>query len=208
MDNDLLYLTAKLDKNPPIDKDSFDKALELIDCSFPPDYLSFMRKHNGCEGAVLNGQWLVLWPIQELLQYNEMYGASVFAPGLFLIGSNGGAIAYGIKKEQGIFFEVEFVYMEEKESIVIAKDFESFLWSLAEFTEGSCQYSLARVASDKDNRKRHEQDPSLKGMHLHEVHPILLGGDPIAAANKVPLKSDAHSQYTRWWKKKIEEISN
>lgn len=208
MDSEISYLIKKLDKNAPLNKEKFEKVIQSIDCKFPTGYLEFMRQYNGCEGGVLDGQWLVLWPIEELQSYNEMYGASEFAPELLLIGSNGGAIAYGIERKEGIFIKTEYVRMSKEDAVQVGNNFQEFLYSLANFAEMGTEYAIARAAADKTNRKMHERDRSLKGMHLHEIKPIILGGDPFDEANKVPLASDAHSKYTRWWKTQIDEIKD
>jgi len=208
MDSEISYLIEKLDKNEPLNKEKFDEVIHSIEGKLPADYLEFMRQYNGCEGGVLDGQWLVLWPIEELQNYNEMYGASEFAPELLLIGSNGGAIAYGIERKEGIFVKTEYVRMSKEDSVQVGNNFSEFLYSLANFAEMGTEYTVARAAADRVNRKMHERDPSLKGMHLHEIKPIILGGDPIDEANKVPLPSHTHSKYTRWWKIRIDEIED
>jgi len=206
MNSEFRYLTEQLDKNEPLTKEKFDKVIQSIDCRFPPGYLEFIRQHNGCEGGIPDGQWLVLWPVEELRHYNEMYGTSEFAPELLLIGSNGGAIAYGIERKEGIFVQTEYVRMSREDTVDIGDDFPEFLYSLSHFTGNGSEYAVARAAADKTNREMHERDPSLKGMHLHEIKPIILGGSPTDEANRVPLTSQDHSKYTRWWKIQIDSI--
>lgn len=206
MNSDIRYLTGQLDKNGPLGEEKFDKVIGSIDCRFPPGYLDFMGQHNGCEGGIPGGQWLVLWPVEELQHYNEMYGASEFAPELLLIGSNGGAIAYAIDRKEGIFVQTEYVRMSKEDTVDVGNNFPEFLYSLSHFAENGSEYTVARAAADKTNRKMHERDPSLKGMHLHEIKPIILGGNPTDEANKVPLTSHDHSKYTRWWKIQIDGI--
>lgn len=205
MDTELKNLINRIEKNVPRDNLRFENILQSFDCKFAPDYIEFMRLYNGGEGGVLDGQWLMLWPIEELKEYNDMYGVPEFAPELFLIGSNGGGMAYGIKRKEGVFVEVEYVCMSEKDAVKIGNNFREFLFSLTYFPEGKAEYTVARMAADKTNRRMHERDPSLRGMHLHEIKPIILGGDPTDETNKIPLKSSDHSKYTRWWKGVIDE---
>jgi hypothetical protein len=101
MDAEISYLINQFDKNTPLEEQKFAEALKSIDCKFPPRSVEFMREDNDDEGGILEGQWLVLWPVEELQKNNEMYNVPEFAPGLFLIGSNGGGLAFGAigKKE-------------------------------------------------------------------------------------------------------------
>lgn len=202
------HLIKDIEKNLPLDDQTFDSVLRSIDCKFPPDYLDFMRQYNGGEGEIPNGQWLILWPIEQLKSYNEMYGVAEFAPALLLVGSNGGAMAYGIKRNEGVFFEVEFVRLSESAAIEIGRSFDEFLSSLSYFVQGQTEYMLARIASDRANKKIHKENASLKGMHVHEIQPVILGGHPTDAANKILLASADHSKYTRFWKSRIDQISN
>jgi hypothetical protein len=68
-----------------------------------------------------------------------------------------------------------------------------------EILEGS-DYSDARRSADNANRKLHDADPSLKGQHSHEIHPIKFGGDPVDPANKIPMSPSEHQTITNWWR--------
>jgi hypothetical protein len=55
----------------------------------PAAYLDLMSRSNGVEGFV-GDQYLVLWPVEQLQELNDAYATAEFAPGLLLIGSDGG----------------------------------------------------------------------------------------------------------------------
>lgn len=42
------------------------------------------------------GAYLMLWSTKEIAPLNEAYATAEFAPGLVLIGTNGGDTAYGL----------------------------------------------------------------------------------------------------------------
>ena len=44
-----------------------------------------------------------------------------------------------------------------------------------------------------------ELTPHLKGLQIHEVHPVKFGGSPTDPANKIYLSPTAHSQYTNFF---------
>lgn len=140
MDADITYLTHKFDKKPPLEEQKFTEAVNSLDSQFPPGYLDFMREHNGGEGGILEGQWLVLWPVEELQKNNEMYNVPEFAPGLFLIGSNGGGLAFGINKAKRTFIQVDMYAIADEEAEEIGSNFKEFLSSLTKFADGSDGY--------------------------------------------------------------------
>jgi hypothetical protein len=57
------------------------------------DYVDFMLTSNGGEGLI-GGSYVVLWPIEDLLERNADYRAAEFAPGLLLFGSRREASSY------------------------------------------------------------------------------------------------------------------
>ncbi|SDF61120.1 SMI1/KNR4 family protein [Chitinophaga filiformis] len=140
MDAEISYLMHEFDKNDALDEQLFTTAIKAIDCKFPPGYQEFMREHNGGEGSILDGQWLVLWPVEELQKNNEMYNVPEFAPGLFLIGSNGGGLAFGINKSKETFIQVDMYAIADEEAEDIGTNFKEFLTSLTKFADGTDGY--------------------------------------------------------------------
>jgi hypothetical protein len=69
-------------------------AVASLDHSLPPDYVQFLREHNGGEGFV-GDNYLILWRAEELSTFNSEYEVDQYAPGLLLFGSNGGGEGYG-----------------------------------------------------------------------------------------------------------------
>ncbi|MBU3174271.1 hypothetical protein [Clostridium estertheticum] len=54
----------------------------------------------------------------------------------------------------------------------------------------------------------HKEDPLLKGMQIHGVHPVKFGGSPTEVSNKIPLTPKEHAQYTTWWNRLLKELKN
>jgi hypothetical protein len=80
---------------PPAAEECLNHLVDVFGEDLPEDYSGFLRFSNGIEGPVGNG-YLVIWPCEELFQANQDYHISEFAPGLVLIGGDGGNTAYGI----------------------------------------------------------------------------------------------------------------
>ncbi len=127
-----MKLTAKVEANELLEQSVALKFLEEINISFPEDYIDFMLCANGGEGPIGDNSYIRLWPLQELKEANEDYAVHKFAPGLFLIGSDGGDTAYGIRIEDAVFVEVPFIGMADEEARVLSGSFAGFLRVIAE----------------------------------------------------------------------------
>lgn len=69
-----------------------------------------MIKTNGGKGNIGEG-YLRLWNIEQLLEVNEDYSVSEFAPGFLIIGSDGGAAAFGYDFREEIPKLIEVYYI-------------------------------------------------------------------------------------------------
>lgn len=83
----------------------------------PLAYREFMLRSNGLEGFIGKRHYLVLWPVERIAELNAAYGVSEFAPGLLLIGSDGGdsAYAFDTRLESSPLVEVPFIGMSLNE---------------------------------------------------------------------------------------------
>lgn len=120
------YLTLK----PGASKETISAVQAILAISLPEQYLDFLRLSNGADGFV-GVSYLTLWALEELEQFNREYQVTEFAPGLLLIGSNGGGEAYAIDLQNNIFGMVPFIGMELAEFTVCGETFLEFLESLA-----------------------------------------------------------------------------
>lgn len=107
------YLFKAFEFNSPISKEEIEKVEEELKVKFPPDYIEFMITTNGGEGNI-GESYLRLWKIEELVESNEDYSVSEFAPGLIIIGSDGGGTAFGynFREETPILVEIDFIGMD------------------------------------------------------------------------------------------------
>ncbi len=115
-------------KNNAIDENSLKEFISKIDFELPKGYIEFISNSNGAEGQ-LGGSYIILWPIEKLLILNEEYHVDEFAPGFFIIGSDGGGTAFATDKQTGGLYEMPFVGMSREEAKLRARDFSGFLES-------------------------------------------------------------------------------
>jgi hypothetical protein len=122
--------------NAPATETSLSELRESVGIDLPDDYLSFLRVHDGGEGF-FGDSYLMLWRAGELIELNRAYEISVYAPGLFAFGSDGGgeAFAFDFRSKPPALVSVPFVGMDLGLTRQIASDFRSFLRALVERSE-------------------------------------------------------------------------
>lgn len=53
---------------------------------------------------------------------------------------------------------------------------------------------------DKDNRDH------MREREIVEIHPVILGGDPVDPSNKASLDRQQHLEYVRYWNRIIKDL--
>lgn len=89
-----------------------------------------------CSGSaqVGNGGYLILWHAKELENLNRMYCVKTFLTNSFLIGSDGGDMAYGVNSH-GEFILVPFIGMNDHAVRIIARSFDEFIEYVANLSQ-------------------------------------------------------------------------
>lgn len=107
---------------------AFDAVEVMFGCSLPEEYKSLMLSSNGGEGFV-GEQYLILWRVDELIDYNLEYEATEYVPGLLLFGSSGGgeAFAFDTRSPQMDIVVVPFIGMSLNDVSVVAHNFNDFI---------------------------------------------------------------------------------
>lgn len=107
-------LTKELKKNEGANENALNDFMAASGLRIPDQYFDFMRSSNGASGFVGESSYLLLWPIEQILELNEAYAVEEFAPGLLLFGSNGGDVAYAFDthSEEMPIVEVPFIGMD------------------------------------------------------------------------------------------------
>lgn len=78
-----------------------DAAERELGVRLPEDYRAFLQQSDGLEGFAGPNAYLMLWSAKELLELNTAYSVAEFAPGLVLIGTDGGDTGYGFVEGPG-----------------------------------------------------------------------------------------------------------
>jgi len=123
---------AECTLNDPATESAIDDLERAIGFRLPLAYRELMLRSNGLEGFMGEYHYLVLWPIEQVVELNEAYGVTGFAPGLLLIGSDGGDTGYAFdtRIEDFPLVEVPFIGMSLNEAKLKGSSFADFLKKL------------------------------------------------------------------------------
>ncbi len=107
MDRELERLTDPLKKNAPATRAAIASAEARLGYRFPPGYVKFLESSNGAEGWLQVSRparepdyYLILWPIEGVVDLNEIPVVKVASGDLVLFGSDGGSENYGFRREE------------------------------------------------------------------------------------------------------------
>lgn len=102
------------------------------DIFFSDKFKKFEIYINECicgEGMIGENSYLILWKKSDIEELNDCYAVNEFLTNSVLIGSDGGDAAYGIN-EDGKFFSVPFIGMDDDEVEIMGNNFEEFIENL------------------------------------------------------------------------------
>jgi len=110
MDGEFKKYITELGLNKPASLNTIEEVEKSLGIKFPSDYVDLMLFTNGCEGSI-GESYIVMWPIEEIVQNNEDFEVEEYVPGLILFGSNGSGEAFGfdIRTEKPSYIMVPFL---------------------------------------------------------------------------------------------------
>ncbi|TAA72669.1 SMI1/KNR4 family protein [Planococcus salinarum] len=128
MDTDIQQYLKSLDLNDPADPNVIRNVEGQLGFQFPKEYVKFLLHSNGGEGPI-GDNYLQLWKVEELIEDNEGYSVEEFAPGLLIIGSDGGDTAYCMdtRSKEMPFVSMPFIGMDLEEVELCGSTFTKFL---------------------------------------------------------------------------------
>ena len=117
---------ATIDRNTLPTLKEIEIFLRQIDFKLPDGFINFFMETNGAD-INKNGQYIILWPLTDMIQLNRDYSVEEFAPDFFIFGSDGGDTAYAIEKQSGFIYEMPFIGMSREEAVFCEKNFIAFV---------------------------------------------------------------------------------
>lgn len=104
---------TRITKNPAPKKQEVDLFLTQIDFNLPDGMLEFLKQSNGAD-IDSNDEYVIIWPLTELVELNESYEIEEFVPNYYIFGSNGGGTAFLFNKGSGNIYQAPFIGMREE----------------------------------------------------------------------------------------------
>lgn len=125
---DLNKLLADFNGIAGAPQDAIQLTSDVLKAKLPGDYRAFLEATNGGEGMI-GETYIMLWRIEELGKMNESYQVAEYAPGLLLIGSDGGgeAFAFDMRNDPWPVVKVPFVGMDLQYVEFLSSSFYEFL---------------------------------------------------------------------------------
>ncbi|MBS1910957.1 MAG: SMI1/KNR4 family protein [Bacteroidetes bacterium] len=122
-------ILKSIDRNPPAEPQAIIAMQHEGNLSLPDDYIEFLKYANGGEGPIGSEGYIMLWRIEELIELNSAYQVAEYAPGLFLIGSDGSgdAFAFDTRSNAWSVVALPFVGMSLDLASPLASTFDEFL---------------------------------------------------------------------------------
>jgi len=129
MDEQITEIIGGCTTNPGAAEAAINTLNNSCGGRLPESYLQLMAETNGLEGFVGEEAYLVLWPVEDIAELNDSYAMNEFAPGLLLIGSDGGDTGYAFDTRSDAipFVEVPLVGMALDQMSVVGQSLKELL---------------------------------------------------------------------------------
>jgi hypothetical protein len=126
---ELLNAFRNFDANPPAQRGEIERMEQLSGIKLPAAYSAYLSFSNGGAGMIGENCHLILWQIGEILELNVAYEVALYAPGIVLIGSNGGgeAICFDQTANSEAIFAIPFVGMDRCYLKMLGETFDDFI---------------------------------------------------------------------------------
>ena len=125
-------ILAEFNGNEGASPEAIKAAGDALEVGFPSDYTAFLLATDGGEGMI-GKTYVMFWGVDDLPEMNASYQVAEYAPGLLLIGSDGGgdAFAFDTRSVPWPVVRVPFVGMDLTCVEPLASSFHGFLKGLA-----------------------------------------------------------------------------
>ena len=182
----------KFEKNPSIEPALIQQAVQNLGFDLPSDYLTLISQMNGGEGFI-GDKYCRFYSIDKLIALNQAFMVKDFAPGLFIFGSTGGgeAFTFDTRNSPASIVEIPFIPMDIKYAKVLGKTILDFFIALS---------------GQSKNETPHAINMDLIGKEVHEIQPIVFGGNPVDPKNKTFLIPEDYAKLVVWWNKQYQKV--
>jgi len=173
-------------------------SAEPVPTDLPDSYREFLALVQPGEGFI-GYEYLRLYGMDQLPWINSAYQVAKYLPGYYAFGSNGCGEAYLFAPPSGArpvvripFIPLDVEYLSES-----WPDFDHFLFAL-----------VSAPRKYDDSSYPDVPNPEAVGQEVHEIHPIVLGGNPTEPANQVIVPVEKHVELVIFWNETFQGIKH
>ena len=125
----LLNLMSDMVLNEPCDYSKILMLEKNFNFNLPRDYVEFMKKHNGGEGAIGKYGYLAVWSVEELFSYNYEKNGPILSDTLLYFASDRGGTLFAFKMESNscTIIELQDDTIDVNEIETVASSFGDFV---------------------------------------------------------------------------------
>jgi hypothetical protein len=193
MENPCAAALANFIKKPPAIAEALSELRTAVQYPLSEDYLGLLRAMNGGEGFV-GKQYVRFYSVDQVLLIRRALGEAQLAGDLVVIGSDGGgeALAYDFRQSSAPVVTLGFIPLDYKFVRVLAPTLTAYLEGLRP-AEPTRRWFFSRAP------KPSTPSPALIDKEIHEIQPIIFGGDPVDPKNKEFLTLSEYLPVVLWW---------
>jgi len=168
--------------------DVIASAEAALGTNLPPSLSAFIERADGAEGWVA-GEYLAMWPVGQIADLNVRARISDFAPTLVAFATNGGGEGYFFDRATGAFINSPMIGLGDVEPTLTGASFDAMLTWIAE--------------ANPSPPEPYVPDPTRFGLVVHEITPIIFGGDPVDPKNKAFVPLADYVEVVAWWNDQV-----
>lgn len=180
-------------KKAPATAEALSQLTAGVPYPLADDYINLLRSMDGGEGFV-GKQYVRFYSVDEVLLVRRGLGEAELAGDLVVIGSDGGgeALAYDCRYSPAPLVTLGFIPLDYKFIRALAS-------TLAEYLDGLRASEPRKSWFFSRAPKPRTPSPALIGKEIHEIKPIIFGGDPVDPKNKEFLTLSEYLPIVVWW---------
>jgi hypothetical protein len=190
-------------KKAPATTEALSRLKAGVPYPLPDDYIDLLRSLDGGEGFI-GEQFVRFYSVDEVLMVRQVLGDAQLASEFVIIGSDGGgeALAYDRREVPARLVTLGFIPLDPDFVEVVASSLAEYFDNLRPHEPRTRWWSFSRT------QRPRTPNPALVGKEIHEIQPIIFGGDPMDRMNKEFLTLSEYLPVVVWWNRLYRDTKN
>jgi hypothetical protein len=123
----ILDLVSQFEKNNKPELETLENLKRFIDFNIDLDFIELYSNHDGMEGNLNSGEFVLFWNISEIISLNPYFENVQICNELLFFGTDGSSLGYAFDKSNANIVSIDFYEIMEKKPIIIASSLLDFL---------------------------------------------------------------------------------